>query len=137
MDKVAKFQERFNECLHFSNVKQAELARAANVSKQCISDYKRGKSVPGIDTHSLICKFLDVSAGYLLGLEDRAPRLSAHKKRPPNFVQKFGGRKAIEPFFEDARSPLKAVRFIFGRALPRRRCILPRRASFACRSRRR
>lgn len=46
MGKITKFQERFNECLHFSNVKQVELARAANISKQCISDYKRGKSVP-------------------------------------------------------------------------------------------
>lgn len=70
MEKVTKFQERFNECLRFSDIKQTELARAANVSKQCISDYKRGKSVPSIDTLYLLCKFLDVSADYLLGLED-------------------------------------------------------------------
>lgn len=70
MGKITKFQERFNECLHFSNVKQVELARAANISKQCISDYKRGKSVPSIETLYLICKYLDVSADYLLGLED-------------------------------------------------------------------
>ncbi len=70
MEKVTKFQERFNECLRFSDIKQTELARAANVSKQCISDYKRGKSVPSIDTLFLLCKFLDVSADYLLGLED-------------------------------------------------------------------
>ena len=71
MEKVTKFQERFNECLRFSDIKQTELARAANVSKQCISDYKRGKSVPSIDTLYLICKFLDVSSDYLLGLEDQ------------------------------------------------------------------
>ena len=70
MDKVTKFQSRFNECLKYSDVKQVELARAANVSKQCISDYKSGKSVPGIDTLYLICKYLDVSADYLLGLEN-------------------------------------------------------------------
>ena len=52
-------------------LKQVELAKAANVSKQCISDYKKGKSVPSIDTLYLICKFLDVSADYLLGLEDQ------------------------------------------------------------------
>lgn len=46
------------------------MARAANVSKQCISDYKKGKSLPSIDTLYLICKYLDVSADYLLGLED-------------------------------------------------------------------
>lgn len=69
MEKVTKFNERFNEVLGYSYVKQTDLARAANVSKQCISDYKSGKSVPSIDTLYLICKFLDVSADYLLGLE--------------------------------------------------------------------
>ena len=70
METVTKFQERFNECLRFSGAKQVDLARAANVSKQCISDYKKGKSVPSIDTLYLICKYLDVSADYLLGLVD-------------------------------------------------------------------
>ena len=70
MDNVTKFQKRFVECLNFSKVKQTELAKAANVSKQCITDYKAGKSVPGIDTLYLICKFLDVSADYLLGLDE-------------------------------------------------------------------
>ena len=70
MQSVTKFTERFNECLRYANVRQTELARAANVSKQCISDYKSGKSVPSIDSLFLLCKFLDVSADYLLGLED-------------------------------------------------------------------
>ena len=70
MQSVTKFTERFNECLRYASVRQTELARAANVSKQCISDYKSGKSVPSIDTLFLLCKFLDVSADYLLGLED-------------------------------------------------------------------
>ncbi len=70
MEKITKFQIRFNECLHDLNVKQTELAAAANVSKQCISDYKAGKSVPSIDTLFLICRYLDVSSDYLLGLND-------------------------------------------------------------------
>lgn len=69
MEKVTKFKERFNEVLNFSYIKQTELAKAANISKQCISDYKSGKSVPSIDTLYLMCKFLDISADYLLGLE--------------------------------------------------------------------
>ena len=36
----------------------------------CISDYKAGKSMPSLDTLYLICRCLDVSADYLLGLED-------------------------------------------------------------------
>ena len=70
MDKLTALHERFTECLKFSGVKQVDLAAAVNVSKQCVSDYKSGKSVPSIDTLYLICKFLDVSADYLLGLED-------------------------------------------------------------------
>ena len=70
MEKLTKFQERFNECLQYSNIKQVELADAANVSKQCISDYKSGKSEPSIQTLFLICRFLDVSSEYLLGLEE-------------------------------------------------------------------
>lgn len=69
MDKITKFNERFNEVLNYSYVKQTEIAKAAKVSKQCISDYKSGKSVPSIDTLYLICKFLDVSSDYLLGLD--------------------------------------------------------------------
>ncbi|MDE5562844.1 MAG: helix-turn-helix domain-containing protein [Clostridiales bacterium] len=68
--KNTKFQQRFCECLKYANVSQTELAKAANVSKQCISDYKSGKSEPSIDTLFFICKFLDVSSDYLLGLTD-------------------------------------------------------------------
>jgi len=49
---------------------QVVIAREANVSKQCISDYKAGKSTPSIDTLRLLCKSLDVSSDYLLELTD-------------------------------------------------------------------
>lgn len=65
-----KFQERFVEILKISGKRQTEIAEAAKVSKQCISDYKTGKSVPSIETLCLLCEFLDVSADYLLGLSD-------------------------------------------------------------------
>lgn len=71
MQQVTMFKERFNECLQYANVRQTQLAKAANVSKQCISDYKSGKSVPSIDTLFLICRFLEVSADFLLGLSDQ------------------------------------------------------------------
>lgn len=70
MISITKYQERFNECLKYAHVKQSDLAAAAGVTKQCISDYKYGRSVPSIDTLYLICKYLDVSADYLLGLTD-------------------------------------------------------------------
>lgn len=65
-----KFTERFNEILKQCGKTQVEIARALNVTKQCVNDYKTGKSVPSVETLYLLCKILDVSADYLLGLID-------------------------------------------------------------------
>lgn len=65
-----EFKDRFNEILKNCGKSQVEIAINVGVSKQCISDYKSGKSVPSIETLVLICKFLDVSSDYLLGLTD-------------------------------------------------------------------
>ena len=64
-----RFTERFNEILSYCGKTQTEIANALHVRKQCVSDYKHGKSVPSIETLYLLCQFLDVSADYLLGLE--------------------------------------------------------------------
>ena len=64
------FKKRFNEVLKISGKTQVEIAKAVHVTKQCITDYKTGKSVPSIETLYLLCKFLEVSADYLLGLSD-------------------------------------------------------------------
>ena len=64
------FTVRLNEILKSSDISQTQLANFAGVSKQCISDYKSGKSFPSLQTLRLICKILDVSADYILGLED-------------------------------------------------------------------
>lgn len=64
------FTQRFNEVLKNSGAKQSELALYCNVTKQSISDFKRGKSVPSIETLYKICKFLDCSSDYLLGLTE-------------------------------------------------------------------
>ena len=69
MEKITKFQQRFNECLKYSDIKQTELAKAAHVSKQCISDYKSGKSVRTNAPFFLIGKFLEVPPDYFWGLE--------------------------------------------------------------------
>ena len=65
-----KFTERFNELIETSEKSQVEIAREINVSKQCVSDYKSGKSFPSLETLCLICRCLDVTSDYLLGLSD-------------------------------------------------------------------
>ena len=70
-----KFTERFCEVLAKSGRKQIELAEFCSVTRQSISDFKRGKSVPSIDTLYYICKFFNVSSDYLLGLGDDETKL--------------------------------------------------------------
>lgn len=65
-----KFTERFNEILKTSEKTQIEIAKALNVSKQCVNDYKTGKSFPSLETFYDLCKILDISSDYLLGLTE-------------------------------------------------------------------
>lgn len=65
-----KFQKRFNEILKICGKTQADIAREIGVSQQGISEYKAGRSVPSLEKLYAICKYLDVSADYLLGLDD-------------------------------------------------------------------
>lgn len=65
-----EFTKRFNEVLQQTKKSQVEIAKALNISKQCVNDYKMGKSVPSLDTLYALCKYLDVSSDYLLGLTD-------------------------------------------------------------------
>ena len=65
-----EFTKRFNEVLKTSGKSQVDIAKAINVTKQCVTDYKTGKSVPSLETLYALCKFLEVSADYLLGLTE-------------------------------------------------------------------
>ena len=65
-----KFTERFNELVAVSGKSQVEIANEIKVSKQCVSDYKSGKSLPSLQTLYLICRCLETTADYLLGLTD-------------------------------------------------------------------
>ncbi len=65
-----KFTERFNECFQLTKLKQSEIAKFCNTSKQNISNFKAGRSFPSIETLYLLCECLEVSADYLLGLTD-------------------------------------------------------------------
>lgn len=67
---MTKFKERFSETIKQSNMKQSDIARYAKISRQCITDYKAGRSEPSIETLYLLCQCLEVSADYLLGLSE-------------------------------------------------------------------
>lgn len=64
------FTNRFNEILKIEQINQANLANKIGIARQCITDYKSGKSFPTIQTLARICNTLEISSDYLLGLED-------------------------------------------------------------------
>ena len=47
-----------------------EMAKRVGVSPEMITQYKTTKKLPRLDTFSKMCKELDLSASYILGLED-------------------------------------------------------------------
>ena len=65
-----KFTKRFNEAIKNSGVTQAELATYTGVSRQLITEFKKGRAYPSLEVFYKICKYLDESADYLLGLEE-------------------------------------------------------------------
>ena len=64
------FTERLNLAMKQSPIKQQQLADKIGICKQTISGYKSGRIYPSIQTLRLICEALEVSADYLLGLEN-------------------------------------------------------------------
>lgn len=76
---MEEFRKRLKEVLKTNNVNQSELARKLNIERQGITNYKNGTSIPSLDTFKNMCKLLDVSADYLLGLEDYAGNKIATK----------------------------------------------------------
>lgn len=64
------FAERLKELRTEKNLTQVELAKATNLSKSAISFWKSGERTPNINAIIVLAKFFEVSADYLIGLED-------------------------------------------------------------------
>ncbi len=53
-----------------NNLSQLQLAALCNVQQSCVSKWERGSTLPDAETLCVICKKLNVTADYLLGLSD-------------------------------------------------------------------
>lgn len=53
-------------------ISQVELAKKLGVTKQCVSNWENDNILPSIDMLVKIVKFFNVSADYLLGLDDNS-----------------------------------------------------------------
>jgi len=64
------FSCRLIGLLQEKSITQKELAKACNLSTQCVSALITGRNSPTGSTVAVLAKFFDVSTDYLLGLED-------------------------------------------------------------------
>lgn len=65
-----KFKDRLNEVLAESGISQKVLAEKIFMSQGVVNNYCTGKREPSLEVLISICKVLQVSADYLLGLTD-------------------------------------------------------------------
>ena len=63
-------QTRLKEELENSKLTVKQLAEKIGVSREMVTQYYTTKKLPKLDTFVRICKALNVSADYLLGLSD-------------------------------------------------------------------
>lgn len=63
-------KERLKDEIKNSKLTTVEIARRVGVSPEMITQYLTTKKLPKLDTFAKLCKELDLSANYILGLED-------------------------------------------------------------------
>ncbi len=66
---------RLKELREYKDITQAEMAKILNISQQHYSLYETGKTVMNVEKLILLCKTLNVSADYVLGLSDNLREL--------------------------------------------------------------
>lgn len=69
MEKVS-FGERLRESRAEKGLTQAQLAARLSVTQSTVGKYERGALQPNLEMLVQLCKVLEVSADYLLGIND-------------------------------------------------------------------
>ena len=64
------YGKRIKECRIEKGLTQTELAEKLSTTQSTIGKYEREELQPNIDTLIQICRLFEVSADYLIGLED-------------------------------------------------------------------
>lgn len=67
---VEAIKTRLREEIKQSGMTTVEIAQRVGVSPEMITQYCTTKKLPRLDTFVKLCQVLDVSADYLLGLND-------------------------------------------------------------------
>ena len=67
--ELKDIQSRLRTEIRNSGMMQKDIAKLIGVSAQTVSKYMRVDVFPALDTLAKLCKVLDVSADYILGLD--------------------------------------------------------------------
>lgn len=67
---MKNFSLRLKETLKTNGMSQQELSKKINMSQSVVNNYCTGKREPTLDVLVSICKALNESADYLLGIDD-------------------------------------------------------------------
>lgn len=65
-----KFVERLKQLRTSRNLSQEQLAKETNLSKSAISFWENGDRIPNGKAIIILAKYFDVTADYLLGIEE-------------------------------------------------------------------
>lgn len=68
MEKIIK--ERLTAELKACGLTTVEIAKKVGVSQEMITQYTTTKKLPRLDTFAKLCKELDLSADYILGIKE-------------------------------------------------------------------
>lgn len=66
---LQNIQNRLRTAIKESGMQQKEIARLIGVSAQTVSKYMKADIFPALDTLAKLCIILDVSADYILGID--------------------------------------------------------------------
>ncbi len=67
---VEKIKNRIKDEIKNSGLTTVEIAKRVGISPEMVTQYVTTKKLPKLDTFARLCKELDVSADYILGLSD-------------------------------------------------------------------
>ena len=70
MDDKQIFSDRLNELMKRTNVSSLALSKIIGVRDTTVLRWRNGERLPTVDKLRNLCQYFDVSADYLIGLED-------------------------------------------------------------------
>ena len=101
---MTDFSDRLRIAIERSGKQQKSIATAVQLSPARLSNYVNGHSEPSLDILLLLCRELDVSADYLIGLTDSAaPPASV----PVSVLNTFTARDPFDDLTPEQRSAIE------------------------------